>query len=86
MMRQYLLLVLSCLAIVGLVCAQIGTPRKCGPNESYLACGPSCQTECDTLGQPCLIRHIRCPDGCYCNKGYARNPLGRCIPLANCKE
>ncbi|XP_060662797.1 inducible metalloproteinase inhibitor protein [Drosophila nasuta] len=62
------------------------TPRDCPKNETYLPCGPSCQTECATLNEPCLIRHIRCPDGCYCNKGYARNAAGTCIPIGQCPK
>ncbi|KAM8721438.1 hypothetical protein ACLKA7_007330 [Drosophila subpalustris] len=62
------------------------TPRNCSSHETYLPCGPSCQSECATLGQPCLIRHIRCPDGCYCDEGFARNAAGTCIPVSQCKK
>ncbi|KAI8120440.1 hypothetical protein FF38_01393 [Lucilia cuprina] len=58
--------------------------RTCPENEFYTSCGDSCQTECATLNQPCLIRHIRCPDGCYCNKGYARDANRKCIPISEC--
>ncbi|XP_017134624.1 chymotrypsin-elastase inhibitor ixodidin [Drosophila miranda] len=83
-----------CLSLLLIVCSLLAlttaqppiTPRKCPANESYLPCGPSCQTECSTLGQPCLIRHIRCPDGCYCNEGYARNSRGACIPQGQCRK
>ncbi|KAH8274341.1 hypothetical protein KR044_003231, partial [Drosophila immigrans] len=61
-------------------------PRDCPKFETYLTCGPDCQTECATLNQPCLIRHIRCPDACYCNKGYARNAAGTCIPINQCSR
>uniref|UniRef100_A0A1I8MAG7 TIL domain-containing protein n=1 Tax=Musca domestica TaxID=7370 RepID=A0A1I8MAG7_MUSDO len=60
--------------------------RNCPPNEFYTPCGDSCQTMCATLNQPCLIRHIRCPDGCYCNKGYARDQSGTCIPIGTCPK
>ncbi|XP_075156471.1 venom metalloprotease inhibitor [Haematobia irritans] len=62
------------------------TRRRCPANEFYTDCGDSCQTECATLNQPCLIRHIRCPDGCYCNEGYARDANGTCIPIAKCPQ
>ncbi|XP_017114325.1 venom peptide CtAPI [Drosophila elegans] len=84
--RNYVLL-LSCCCLVFMVTAQVPiTPRECPENETFLPCGPSCQTECSTLGKPCLINHIRCPDGCYCNKGFARNAGGRCIPINRCKK
>ncbi|XP_026479559.1 inducible metalloproteinase inhibitor protein-like [Ctenocephalides felis] len=73
--------------IVGLGLAQppqLFTPRDCPENETYLSCGPACQTECATLGQPCYIAYFRCPDGCYCNKGFARNANGACIPIEQC--
>ncbi|XP_017054579.1 venom peptide CtAPI [Drosophila ficusphila] len=73
--------------LVSIISAQIHiTPRECPENETFLACGPSCQTECATLGKPCLVRHFRCPDGCYCNKGFARDSGGRCISLNKCKQ
>ncbi|TDG42054.1 hypothetical protein AWZ03_011538 [Drosophila navojoa] len=73
--------------LLALVAAQVPiTPRACPANETFLPCGPSCQTECATLNQPCLIRHIRCPDGCYCNKGFARDSAGTCIPIAQCSR
>ncbi|KRF98850.1 uncharacterized protein Dwil_GK27284 [Drosophila willistoni] len=82
-LSPFLLLLL--VLFVSTCCCQLTiTPRECPPNETFLPCGPSCQTECSTLGQPCLVRHIRCPDGCYCNKGYARNARGTCIPQAQC--
>ncbi|XP_036338483.1 venom serine protease inhibitor [Rhagoletis pomonella] len=72
---------------LALVSGQRGiTPRLCPRHETYTSCGPSCQTECATLNQPCLIRHIRCPDGCYCNAGYARNANGVCIPQSRCPK
>ncbi|XP_012154590.1 inducible metalloproteinase inhibitor protein [Ceratitis capitata] len=62
------------------------TPKSCPPHETYTACGASCQTECATLNQPCYIRHIRCPDGCYCDEGYARDANGVCIPQSECSS
>ncbi|KAH8420182.1 hypothetical protein KR009_007071 [Drosophila setifemur] len=81
------LLLISCCCLVSIISAQIPiTPRECPANETFLPCGPSCQTECATLGQPCLIRHIRCPDGCYCNEGFARNANRQCIPINKCSK
>ena len=56
----------------------------CPENETYFQCGAPCQRECATLGQPCLRRFIRCPDGCYCNNEYAGNAQGKCIPITEC--
>ncbi|XP_049820087.1 inducible metalloproteinase inhibitor protein [Aethina tumida] len=53
------------------------------PNEHY-ECGSACQTTCATLGQTCPIVNIRCNDGCYCNRGFARNSRNVCIPIVQC--
>ncbi|EDV45433.1 inducible metalloproteinase inhibitor protein [Drosophila erecta] len=86
MLRSNFSLLISCCCLLLAVASRTPgiTPRNCPENETYLACGPDCQTECATLGKPCLIRHIRCPDGCYCNQGYARNAGGTCIPIRQC--
>lgn len=59
---------------------------NCGAHASYLNCGPNCETTCATLGQKCSIVHIRCPDGCFCNEGYARNSKNECIPIEECQK
>ncbi|KAF7280130.1 venom metalloprotease inhibitor-like [Rhynchophorus ferrugineus] len=53
------------------------------PHEHY-SCGSACQTECDTLGDPCPIVNFRCNDHCYCCPGYARDCSGHCIPITLC--
>ncbi|KAM7347814.1 venom serine protease inhibitor-like [Cochliomyia hominivorax] len=73
----FLLLIIALTSIEAL-------PRKCPRNEFYTDCGNACQTECATLGDECLIRYIRCPDGCYCNEGYARDANRKCIPISQC--
>ncbi|XP_037934497.1 inducible metalloproteinase inhibitor protein-like [Teleopsis dalmanni] len=86
------LLVLCCFLFVTLAftsCEAAGfqpIPKDCPANEFYTSCGGSCQTECATLGEPCLIRHIRCPDGCYCNENYARDASGSCVPIKDCPQ
>ncbi|XP_039499133.1 mucin-6 [Drosophila santomea] len=89
MLRSNLsLLIIGCSCLLFAVATRTPiTPRSCPENETYLTCGPDCQTECATLGKPCLIRHIRCPDACYCNEGFARNARnagGTCIPIRQC--
>ncbi|XP_039233427.1 uncharacterized protein LOC6523879 isoform X2 [Drosophila yakuba] len=86
MLRSNLsLLIIGCCCLLFAVATRTPIPpRSCPENETYLTCGPDCQTECATLGKPCLIRHIRCPDACYCNEGFARNAGGTCIPIRQC--
>lgn len=57
---------------------------NCTANEYYTANGSPCQTECSTLGKPCLIVNKRAPQGCYCKAGYARNTRGVCISIDYC--
>lgn len=59
----------------------------CGRNEVWLGCGdaPNCDRTCDTLGETCTIIHIKCPEGCYCKSGYARDPqTNQCIKTRDC--
>ncbi|KAF2905488.1 hypothetical protein ILUMI_00686 [Ignelater luminosus] len=59
-------------------------PIKCTkPNERY-ECGRPCQTECATLGEPCLVANIRCNDACYCIPGYARDSTAYPLPPITC--
>jgi len=50
-------------------------PTCTGENEHYLGCGPNCDNSCDLYKNRtiCTIRHIRCPDGCFCQPGFARS-------------
>ncbi|KAI5645184.1 trypsin inhibitor like cysteine rich domain-containing protein [Phthorimaea operculella] len=58
-----------------------------GPNESY-ACGGACDNVCATLSQQnqtnCPIINVKCNDMCYCDKDYARDSNGTCIPISSC--
>lgn len=63
---------------------------KClGPNE-YFACGGACDNVCATLDQQsqdnCPIINITCNNMCYCDKGYAGNEKGVCIPIEDCPK
>ncbi|XP_055698631.1 zonadhesin-like [Phlebotomus papatasi] len=61
------------------------TNVTCGRYEVYASCGRNCQTTCDNLGVNCPIVHIRCPDGCYCEPGYARvYEGGSCVKQEYC--
>ncbi|XP_037934486.1 inducible metalloproteinase inhibitor protein-like [Teleopsis dalmanni] len=85
------LLMFCCFLFVTLVfltCEAAGihpVPKDCPANEFY-TCGGACQTECATLGEPCLIVNIKCNDACYCKEGYARDANGRCIPIKKCSK
>ncbi|XP_026327986.1 inducible metalloproteinase inhibitor protein-like, partial [Hyposmocoma kahamanoa] len=62
--------------------------RKCfGPNE-YFSCGGACDNVCATLDKQsqdnCPIINITCNNMCYCDKDYARDSNGTCIPIADC--
>lgn len=61
-----------------------GTQPPCRSREIYRSCGPNCDTYCSLLGQPCTIRFSRCPDGCYCRPGYARDSNLNCIRITYC--
>ncbi|XP_018782776.1 PREDICTED: inducible metalloproteinase inhibitor protein-like [Bactrocera latifrons] len=80
----FVLLIFCSLAVISAAQPGYSTPKSCPSHETYKPCGPSCQTECATLNEPCLINYIRCPDGCYCDKGYARDANGACIPREKC--
>ncbi|PZC85306.1 hypothetical protein B5X24_HaOG201802 [Helicoverpa armigera] len=61
---------------------------KCtGPNE-FFSCGGACDNVCATLSQQnqtnCPIINIKCNPMCYCEKGYARDENGTCIPIEQC--
>lgn len=58
----------------------------CGNNASYLECGPNCETTCKTLGEKCTIVFKRCPYGCFCNEGFARDDNNNCIKIDQCKK
>uniref|UniRef100_A0A336M5D5 CSON009304 protein n=1 Tax=Culicoides sonorensis TaxID=179676 RepID=A0A336M5D5_CULSO len=48
--------------------------ENCGENAEWVYCAGSCDNLCDfELGRSnCTIQHIRCPDGCRCKEGFAR--------------
>lgn len=58
--------------------------EPCEGNDEYLNPGPNCDTECATLNEPCTKVYFRAPDGCYCNKGYARDNDNHCVPIEQC--
>lgn len=63
--------------------------NKCGKCEIYKEQGDACQRTCAGLKQPCCIRFIVAPKGCYCKNGYARDTkCNRCIKIKSerCKR
>ncbi|XP_011177012.2 inducible metalloproteinase inhibitor protein [Zeugodacus cucurbitae] len=83
-LRAFVLLVFCSLYVLSAAQRSYILHKSCPDHETYTPCGASCQTECATLNEPCLIRNFRCPDGCYCDEGYARDAKGACIPQAEC--
>ncbi|XP_063704630.1 zonadhesin-like [Culicoides brevitarsis] len=61
--------------------------EDCGEHASYQVCwSESCDNECRFVLKKdyCKIVHIKCPDGCHCDPGYARALNGTCIPECDC--
>lgn len=52
---------------------------QCPPNENW-DCGPACQITCRNFGQICPMINMACTNACYCNRGWARDDRGACIP------
>ncbi|GFW21189.1 hypothetical protein TNCV_1948131 [Trichonephila clavipes] len=58
---------------------------KCGVNERYYQCTPSCKNTCENFNNP----GVRCqcgPPGCFCREGLVRRSDGRCIIPSQCPE
>ncbi|XP_043284526.1 chymotrypsin-elastase inhibitor ixodidin-like [Venturia canescens] len=54
----------------------------CGPNEVYDTCGNPCPQSCNAPKiQACATV---CVAGCFCEEGFLRDELGRCIPYSEC--
>ncbi|PRD35666.1 UNVERIFIED_CONTAM: Muc6 [Trichonephila clavipes] len=56
---------------------------KCGVNERYYQCTPSCKNTCENFNNP----GVRCqcgPPGCFCREGLVRRSDGRCIIPSQC--
>ncbi|CAH1112609.1 unnamed protein product [Psylliodes chrysocephalus] len=82
----FLLIFISILANVSSQLVIPPLPVKCiRPHEVY-ECGSPCQTQCKTLGEPCPIINKKCTYACRCDKGYARDDNGKCIPIKQCNR
>lgn len=55
---------------------------KCPLFEEYMACGPTCQITCNTLGSTCPAG--ACVPGCFCKAGTVRSTHGTCILQKSC--
>lgn len=59
---------------------------RCVEGESYMECGTPCPNKCGQTGPQICTRECASP-GCYCTKeGYARNSLGKCVPIKDCPD
>ncbi|XP_077288633.1 zonadhesin-like [Arctopsyche grandis] len=56
-------------------------PKCDGENEEYVS--RKCQFKCGSFFTSCLEEG---EDGCYCKLGYARDNVGKCIPLDQCNQ
>ncbi|KHJ43166.1 trypsin Inhibitor like cysteine rich domain protein [Trichuris suis] len=58
---------------------------KCGPNQVYLRCGPSCPLTCEDVLRPkpkmCTLQCVR---GCFCKGGYVLDEEKNCVPRRRC--
>jgi len=64
--------------------AEESTQPKCGADEEYRTCGPSCTPTC-AMPLPKPWCSLRCFPGCYCKEGYLKNEEGKCVPATKCK-
>ncbi|KAI8420775.1 hypothetical protein MSG28_007986 [Choristoneura fumiferana] len=60
------------------------TPPYCNNDEEYNSCGASCLDTCDQRGNTCQDCSLRCVKGCFCPKGFFREPNGACVKAEDC--
>lgn len=64
--------------------------KPCSANEEWFPCGQAkyCDLTCGHLNEPCRrLYNMRCPEGCQCKDGFARNPTSRrCEPINKCPD
>ncbi|XP_068156669.1 uncharacterized protein [Drosophila tropicalis] len=58
-------------------------PIQCGPLECDWRQNPLCR--CESFCVDFSTRCWKLPTGCHCQRGYARNAQGFCVPLAMCR-
>ena len=54
-----------------------------GSNEEFSTCGNNCSESCAAVVGPVACTR-ECQRGCFCMRGYARNPAGNCVPTSQC--
>ncbi|KAG8199023.1 hypothetical protein JTE90_021038 [Oedothorax gibbosus] len=58
-------------------------PKKCGPDEQYYECTPSCKNTCGNYNNP----GVKCdcgPPGCFCREGLVKRADGKCVRKNQC--
>ncbi|XP_073952246.1 mucin-6-like isoform X1 [Choristoneura fumiferana] len=60
------------------------SPPYCNNDEEYNSCGASCLDTCDQRGNTCQDCSLRCVKGCFCPKGFFREPNGACVKAEDC--
>ncbi|GFT53006.1 hypothetical protein NPIL_616831 [Nephila pilipes] len=60
-------------------------PKKCGKDEQYYDCIPSCQGTCAAVTRKIkILCKQACREGCYCKKGLYKRNDGKCVPPSQC--
>ncbi|KAL4719717.1 hypothetical protein ACJJTC_018107 [Scirpophaga incertulas] len=61
---------------------------QCSKPNEYYSCGGYCDNECSSIKYQnqtnCPIQNVVCNEKCYCDRGYARDSDGNCIPISQC--
>lgn len=76
-------------AVISATPAEAQKQRCENRNEVYLPCGEakSCETTCGELYNTCTRRFIKCPEGCQCKEGFARDPRSKnCVRINTCPD
>ncbi|CAL2038995.1 unnamed protein product [Caenorhabditis brenneri] len=79
-MRSALIL---CVLVVA-ACGQLSATRsdKCGPNESFQACGSACEPACNAPSATFCT--LQCVVGCQCDPGFVRRADNSCVKKEEC--
>ncbi|KAG8183312.1 hypothetical protein JTE90_002804 [Oedothorax gibbosus] len=59
--------------------------QKCGRNEEFYRCVPTCKNTCENLlSQVCPVSP--CRSGCFCRKGLVKRKDGKCVKPVECSK
>ncbi|XP_071037343.1 zonadhesin isoform X34 [Parasteatoda tepidariorum] len=60
--------------------------QKCGINEEYYDCVPTCKNTCENYNQKNVACPLYCKQGCGCKKGFVRRKDGKCVRPEKCDK